>query len=226
MKKYTLAIIPLLAILLFMSCDGFMDIHKDYIKDGEIIYAPKPDTISFNSGNGRLLFKCRTYNATNVETINVYWNDHLDSLIIPVELKTGYDSISVILDNMIEKSYTFNVRTTDIFGHKSLYATDFGVSYGEIYISSLSNRRIKSINVIEGITKVEWYSSMKGMVETEIKYLNAENKEVVTKVLAEDYEVELENALPNSPIEYRSMYKPDKFSIDTLATDWSKDERQ
>ena len=41
--------------------------------------------------------------APNVRSIDVYWNDGLDSLIVPVELKTGYDSMSIILENMEEK---------------------------------------------------------------------------------------------------------------------------
>ena len=115
----------LASVLSFFSCEDFMDIHKEYIEGGEIIYAPKPDTISFIAGKDRILFNCRTYNAPNVRTIDVYWNEGLDSLIIPVELNTGYDSISVVLEDMEEKSYSFNVRTTDNYGHKSLYLTEF-----------------------------------------------------------------------------------------------------
>ena len=105
----------------------------------------------------RILFNCRTYNAPNVRSIDVYWNDGLDSLIVPVELKTGYDSISIILENMEEKSYTFDVRTTDNFGHKSLYLTDFGTSYGEIYQSRLSDRRIKTVSLSDKGGIVTWY---------------------------------------------------------------------
>ena len=136
----------IISILSITSCDDFMDIHKEYIEGGEIIYAPKPDSVSFIAGKGRILFNCRTYNAPNIRSIDVFWNDGLDSLIIPVELKTGYDSISVILDDMEEKSYTFNIQTTDNFGHKSLFLTDFGTSYGETFHSTLNDRRIKSVS--------------------------------------------------------------------------------
>ena len=106
MKRiYSLAILATF-ILSFTSCEDFMDMHKEYIKGGEIIYAPKPDSVYFIAGKGRVLFNCRTYNAPNVRSIDVYWNDGLDSLII-----------SVILDNLEEKSYTFKIQATDNFGH-------------------------------------------------------------------------------------------------------------
>ncbi len=146
MKRiYSLAILAA-SILSFTSCEDFMDMHEEYIEGGEIIYAPKPDSVSFIAGKGRVLFNCRTYNAPNVRSIDVYWNDGLDSLIIPVELKTGYDSISVILDNLEEKSYTFNIQTTDNFGHKSLFMTDFGTSYGDTYQATLNDRLIESLS--------------------------------------------------------------------------------
>ena len=93
MKRIYGIVAFVVSVLSFVSCDDFMDVHKEYIEDGEIIYAPKPDTIGFIAGKNRILFNCRTYNTPNVRSIDVYWNDGLDSLIVPVELKTGYDSI-------------------------------------------------------------------------------------------------------------------------------------
>lgn len=36
------------------------------------------------SSKGRILFNSRAYNAPNVRSVDVYWNNGLDSLIIPV----------------------------------------------------------------------------------------------------------------------------------------------
>ncbi len=33
------------------SCDKFTDVHAEYIKGGEIIYAVKPDSIVFVAGS-------------------------------------------------------------------------------------------------------------------------------------------------------------------------------
>lgn len=206
--------------LFFASCDDFMDVHKEYIEGGEIIYAPKPDTINFVAGKGRILFNCRTYNAPNVRSIDIYWNDGLDSLIVPVELKTGYDSISVILDNMEEKSYTFDVRTTDNFGHKSLYLTDFGTSYGEIYQSRLSDRRIKTVSLSDRGGTVTWYFSPSDLVRSEIRYTKNDGSQSIAATPSTKDVIELPDIKPGSTIEYRSLFIPEVIAIDTFATAW------
>lgn len=220
MKKIYALIAFLLSGLFIISCDDFMDVHKEYIEGGEIIYAPKPDSLRFIAGKGRILFKCRTYNAPNVRSIDVYWNDGLDSLIIPVELNTGYDSLSVILDDMGEKSYTFNVRTTDNFGHKSLYQTAFGTSYGEIFQSTLNDRRIKNISLSDKEGVLEWYSAPKNLVKNEIRYVKKDGSQVTVEMPSTDYIIKLPEAKAGSSIEYRSLYTPEKECIDTFVTAW------
>lgn len=220
MKRIYILAAFVMSILSFSSCEDFMDIHQEYIEKGEIIYAPRPDSINLIAGKGRILFNCRTYNAPNVRSIDVYWNDGLDSLIIPVELKTGYDSISVMLDDLSEKSYTFNVRTTDNFGHKSLFLTDFGSSYGDIFQSSLIDRRIKAVTLSEKSGIVEWYSVPDGLVRNEIRYVKSDDSQAVAKMPATDQQIELLDVKGGSSFEFRSLFIPEEASIDTFATAW------
>lgn len=220
MKKIYGLLAFVASVLFFSSCDDFMDVHKEYIEGGEIIYAPKPDTINFIAGKGRILFNCRTYNAPNVRSIDIYWNDGLDSLIVPVELKTGYDSISVILDNMEEKSYTFDVRTTDNFGHKSLYLTDFGTSYGETYQSRLSDRRIKTVSLSDKGGAVTWYFAPGDLIRSEIRYMKNDGSQSVAATPSTKDVIELPDIKPGSTIEYRSLFIPEVIAIDTFTTAW------
>lgn len=220
MKKRYALVVFFVSILSLCACEDFMDIHKDYLEGGEIIYAPKPDTISFFAGKGRIQFKCRTYNAPNVRSIDVYWNEGLDSLIIPVKLKVGYDSISVILNDMEEKSYTFNVRTTDNFGHKSLFLTNFGTSYGNIYKSRLIDRRIKKISLLQSIAKVEWYFAPTDLLRSEIRYVKNDNSQALVEIPSNTSMVELSDIKSDSEIEYRSVFVPEKGAIDMFVTEW------
>lgn len=224
MKKIYGIVAFVVSVLFFSSCDDFMDVHKEYIEGGEIIYAPKPDTINFIAGKNRILFSCRTYNAPNIRSIDVFWNDGLDSLIIPVELKTGYDSISVVLDNMKEKSYTFNTRTTDNFGHKSLYVTDFGSSYGDTYLSRLSDRRIKTVSLSDKGGAATWYFAPGDLVRSEIRYTKKDGSQSVAETSSTKDMVELPDIKPGSTVEYRSLFIPEVEAIDTFATAWKAHE--
>lgn len=214
----------LLGISVLSSCEDFMDIHKKYIEGGEIIYAPKPDTISFIAGKERIQFHCRAYNAPNVKEVNLYWNDGLDSLIIPVSFGAAYDSIEVILNNMEEKSYTFNVVMVDNYGHKSLTVTDFGTSYGTAYQSTLNDRRIKELTFMETGGVIEWYSPMDGLVRNEIRYTKSDGTQAEVWMPADAYSVTLPSPEPGSSFMYRSLYIPEEQAIDTFATDWVQSE--
>lgn len=220
MKRIYSLFIFILGISALSSCDDFMDVHKEYIEGGEIIYAPKPDTISFVAGKERILFHCRTYNAPNVKSVDVYWNDGLDSLIIPVSLGSGYDSLDVVLDNMPERSYTFNVHTTDHFGHRSLSVTNFGSSYGASYQSTLNDRRIKGISLFDTGGVIDWYSSMEGLVRNEVRYTRKDGTEAMVSLTAKEYSVTCPDIQSGSTFEYRSLYIPEEVAIDTFATAW------
>lgn len=220
MKRIYSLLAFILCVSVLSSCDDFMDVHKEYIEDGEIIYAPKPDTISFVAGKERILFHCRTYNAPNVKSVDIYWNDGLDSLIIPVSLGAGYDSLNVVLDNMPEKSYTFNVHTTDHFGHVSLSVTNFGSSYGSSYQSTLNDRRIKAISLLDTGGVIDWYSSMEGLVRNEVRYTRKDGTEALACLPAGEYSVTCPDVQSGSTFEYRSLYIPEEEAIDTFATAW------
>lgn len=222
MKRIYSLVVFVISVLFFTSCDDFMDVHKEYIEGGEIIYAPKPDSVNFIAGEGRILFNCRTYNAPNVRSVDVYWNDRLDSLIIPVELSTGYDSISVILDNMEEKSYTFNIQTTDNFGHKSLFVTSFGTSYGDVYRATLNDRGIKSLSLSDKEGTIEWYSAPMHLVRNEIRYIKNDGSQTTVKISSIDNLAKLPDVKPGSTFEYRSLYIPEEVAIDTFATAWKE----
>ena len=222
MKRIYSLVAFAVSVLFFTSCDDFMDVHKEYIEGGEIIYAPKPDSVNFIAGEGRILFNCRTYNAPNVRSVDVYWNDRLDSLIIPVELSTGYDSISVILDNMEEKSYTFNIQTTDNFGHKSLFVTSFGTSYGDTYRATLNDRGIKSLSLSDKEGTIEWYSAPLHLVRNEIRYIKNDGSQTTVKIPSIDNLAKLPDVKPGSTFEYRSLYIPEEVAIDTFATAWKE----
>lgn len=210
------------ALCLFSSCGDFMDIHKEYIEGGEIIYAPKPDTISFVAGKGRILFRCRAYNSPNVKTVNVYWNDSLDSLIIPVSFNAGIDSIEQVLDNMPEKSYTFNVCMVDNFDHRSLTVVNFGSSYGDAYAETLNNRRIKNVSLTDKGGTVDWYSATEGLVRNEVRYVRNDGSTAVVPMPASQYSVTCPDVKAGSSFEYRSLYIPEEEAIDTFATEWIK----
>lgn len=219
MKKLYGFFLILMLLSMICSCEDFMDVHKEYIKNGEMIYAPKPDSVAFIAGKERILFRGWMYNGVNVKTIHVVWNDGIDSISIPVSFKTEMDSIEVMLTNMPERSYTFNIYSIDNFGHRSLVVTDFGSSYGEIYFSSLIDRRIKEISLTDKFGTIEWFSAPDGLVANEVKYIKTDGTTAVASMPAAEYSMDID-VKAGTLFEYRSLFIPETEAVDTFYTEW------
>lgn len=222
MKKVYNYIFVLSAFFSFVSCDNFMDVHEEYIKGGEIIYAPKTDSVLFVAGKGRVMFYFWLYNSPNVKTVNLYWNAGQDSLITPVSPSTGLDSMNVLIPNLPEGSYTFNVKTTDSFGHNSLFVTGFGNSYGDFFQSSISNRRIRDVGLTDEGGQISWFTSLEGMVRTEVRYLTNDGDQKIISASSDETIITCPNAKAGSSFEYRSLFIPEEQSIDTFSVEWTQ----
>lgn len=226
MKRIYGFIVLLLSVLSFTACEDFMDLHKEFIEGGEIIYAPKPDSIAVYAGNERVEVKCWLYNAVNVRSVGVYWNSGADSLILKTDelgrtFNTGMDSVSITIPTKEEKTYTFNVRTTDNNGHKSLFSTALGSSYGQIYLSGLSDRRIQSINLDKDHTAtITWFSKLESLVANEVRYITNDDESSIVRIPATQKVMILPNAKALQSFELRSLYIPEENAVDTFATAW------
>lgn len=220
MKKIHYIGLWMLCACLLTACDDLMDTHKEFIQGGEIIYAPKPDTIFFVAGKNRVEANYTISKAPNVNSVNIYWNSGQDSLITQVELSTEEVNGKIILPSLKEKSYTFTIQLQDKYGHKSLEVTSFGTAYGENYQNSLTGRRIKQMqsNAEGGI--VEWDIAQDGLVYNELKYTDVNGKTQELRMEADQGSILCPNAASGSNIEYRSAYIPEEASIDTFYTAW------
>jgi len=218
-------ILTFAVLLTLSSCENFMDVHQEYIKDGEIIYSPKVAATSFIAGNERILFLAALYKSPNVRSIDVFWNGRADSLIAPVTPTTEIDIFEIMIPNLPERSYTFDIRTTDIFGHKSLWSTDFGNSYGANYLNTLGNRRLNEVSMVEinGAPggRVTFYSAADLLVRNEVRYTKSDGSTAIVTLPADLSEIECPDAKGGSTIDYRSFYIPEEEAIDTFATDWA-----
>lgn len=210
----------MLLLTFAISCEDFMDIHKEYLEGGEIIYAPKPDSVVFIAGRNRILFKGWIYNGVNVQTLNVRWNSGQDSISIPVSFNTEMDSIEVIIDNLPEKSYTFDVYSLDNFGHRSLTVTNFGSSYSDLYAATLMPRRVKSMSLSEEEGVIEWFAAAEGLLGNEIRYVTNDGTTAVAYMDAGDYSLGID-VKAGTQFEHRSLYIPEEEAIDTFYTEWT-----
>src|SRR3546814_16295689 len=63
----------------------------------------------------------------------VYCNNGRDSVEVPINKTTGIDTVRVMIDNLQERIYTFEIVTYDNDGNKSVPSIGNGESYGDNY---------------------------------------------------------------------------------------------
>jgi hypothetical protein len=219
-KTYQNFIVSLIIAFCLIACEDMMDIHKKYVEGGEITYAPKLDSVQFLAGNNRILFQFWLKSAPNVRTVNLYWNSHADSLIIPVTPSAGLDSLSVFIENLEEQTYTFDALTTDIYGYSSLISSGISTSYGNIFQSTLNPRQINRILISSMEGTVSWYSSPVNLLATEVRYTDTNGEIQIIQTPANESSTICPQADPASTFEYRSLFLPEPVAVDTFYVDW------
>ena len=219
MKRIIIQYVSVAVIVLsfFVGCEDMTDIYQKYIENGEIVYAPKLDSMKFYAGQNQVYFKFWTFNATSVATVDVYWDE--DSLLIPVTPSSGRDSMMVAVPCHIEKSYTFKIRTTDIFGNHSLWTTDFANSYGELFQQSLTNRTVKSFELVGHNAQITWFPPVSNLVRSEIRYTDDFEQEQTVVVPAAQNTTPC-MGLTSNRFEIRSFFLPEADAVDSFAVNW------
>jgi hypothetical protein len=220
-NKYISLLAIWMGLFCFMSCDDFMDVHKKYVEGDEIIYAPKVDSMQFIAGREKILFRVWLRNSPNVRSVDVFYNNRTDSVIIPVTPSAELYNVNYILPDMGESAYTFEVRTTDSYGHQSLPTTGIGTSYGNNFQSQLNNR-IANISINEKLsqTQVTWLSASENLILSEMRYTTIGNEIKIIKVKPNESITPITDAADGSSFEYRSLFLPEPNAIDTFKLDW------
>ena len=232
MKKinYYSALIMLSVFVIFTSCNDTYEFHEKYTKDGEIIYTNKVDSLTTLSGNKRIEIKGYISNAFNVKEIEVFWDNGENSQLFEYSKSSNEtDLIELVIDNLEERAYEFEVYSKDSDGNKSIRVLTYGTVYGEVYRSNLTTRFINTFAFgSDNNVSLTFKDGDELTRNTEITYTNNNNEEVVN-ILATDESSSILVDLDNTkPIEYRTFYVPtpkdengNETSIDEFDADWS-----
>ncbi|GHS96701.1 chitobiase [Bacteroidia bacterium] len=226
MKKIYKKLLPLAGLIfIFSACENMMDIHEKYLEGGEIIYAPKLDSLQFYPGKERILFRFWLNNAPNVKEVVLYWDTRKDSLVIPVTPSSLLDSVSVFIPNLEERTYSFEAKTIDTYGHQSLLSTGISTAYGDIFQSTLGHRQLKELELNDIAGLVYWYTAPANLAATEVRYTDRDNNTQISWAPASESFNSCLEAKPNTTVEYRSLYIPEPNAVDTFYSEWRTEEK-
>ena len=222
MKKLSILFTLIFGLtLLFNACQDMEDIHSEYLRDGDIIYAPKPLIIETFAGHNRIALKYYLINAVNINKCVIEWEDGTNTKTIDITPSVPLDSVDIILTDMEEKSYIFKIHTIDKFGNRSIKEQVTGSSYAAKYLSGLTNRPLVSIEG-GGTTDsliVTWGTAQNGNTGVELMYKNGAGEMVSKMVRPEDDITIIKDWESESEMSYKSFFIPEETAIDTFVVD-------
>lgn len=222
--QWFLAMLVLAVTASFFSACSKMDAtYEDFIKDGQIIYPGKADSIEVHSGRGRLHLSWLASNDPKVTNAKIYWNNQTDSLEVPIEGRaSGQDTVVVSFDDLSEGSYVFEIYTFDSAGNRSVQTEVIGEVYGEAYESKLLSRPVDEVDFDEGVLKLNWGAVPDTTaIGSEIVYVDENENEQVLFVPESSVITEIDQYAVPGTFKHRTLYMPHITALDTFYSNYA-----
>jgi hypothetical protein len=224
MEKYNFKITAfyLIAVLFFgiYACTDDSDDWKKYIKGGEIVYTGKIDSVKVFSGKNRVFVQGVITSDPKVSELRVYWNLKQDSVVVPIVITSGIDTVSTYIDDLEENIYNFEFLTFDNQGNKSVSQSVTAEVYGDRYSSSLINRPI--VNAVpEGNNLSVNFADMDrstGVIGSELIYSSTDGSEKNVFIEIDSFSIDFVDYQSATAFNYRTLFVPEETAIDTFYT--------
>ncbi|SIR31619.1 DUF4998 domain-containing protein [Maribacter ulvicola] len=216
---YSIAVVLLIVM---SSCNQDMNqFHEEWLKDGEINYVGKVDSLIALGGDERIEFHYYLSDR-RAKFLTVNWLElGVDREVrVPIEKQESEEKFSFIIgenESILENDYTFTLVTDDDNGTKSIPFKTIGKVYGENYRKSLNNRLVTGFEVTDEGINLEFSSALNEDDQgIELTYNNGSENFVLTFGADELVEkIFLSNPDFSTPISYSTIYRPNN-SIDTF----------
>jgi len=223
-KKYnTATIVMAICCMALYACSKMDDTYDDFIKDGEIVYMAKVDSVKAYPGNNRLGLSMLLISDPRISKVKVFWEagGQADSVEKTIQRTAGVDTVRFSFPKLAEGTYTFYIYSYDNAGHRSIKTDVIGTVYGEKYINQLVNRAIKSGTHDAGTNTatIKWFGVGSDVIGEEIIYtdmLGVVKKQIEKHESLADSVTLLPAYAKGSAFQFRTLYKPAPNALDTF----------
>src|SRR5699024_5670400 len=93
-------VVYLLIAVLSISCSKMDAIYSDFLKEGELIYPAKADSLKVHPGDYKIKLSWVIFSDPKVSRAVVYWDNRRDSTEVTIPKSSRPDTIEVLLTNM------------------------------------------------------------------------------------------------------------------------------
>ena len=202
-------------IAIIIGCEDMDDIHSQYL-NGEIIYSGKLDTLLIRPGLYRAQLEGYTHLLGNSNKVIIEFDDRTEMFDIGDNLP---EIFSVIIENLDEDFYEFDVTTQDQEGNLSVPQTVSGYAVGDNFVNDQPPREINDFTFETDGNFVNFFGNAESefVIYTTVDYENENGSVTRDTLFFEDNRIELINFLPQGNITTRAYIQSGLRGIDTVA---------
>ena len=222
MKRFYFLIFVVAAFFV-CSCDKQDDTYRKYIVPGGYNYPAKPQEVKTQSGYLKVSISWKVSLDPAVKYAKIYWDSSRDSLDIDYSAAVN-GRVSALINNLEDRSYTFNIVNFDESGNRSLPYEVTVSPYGDGWLSTHAERRIVTAEMRDSNAVVTMGTPIGEMTATKFRYRKNDGTtvELNETLSADESVISLPDALKGKFFEYQSAYCPEN-GIDTVWTgNWVK----
>lgn len=224
-------LIVLGTVLLTYSCKPSDYYYGEYLKNGEIYYPGRVDSLSIIPGNQRGILRFKVTTDPKVNSVRVYLRSSLSPTAevknYPIEASEHGKIKLITLDGLSEATYTANVYSFTNQGDSSRSVASSQFIYGQSYIRTLVNRSFSKFDkananehflVLARENNLPRQGTFYPMQFTEVTYRNNSGDSTTVRITPYEDFASLKNIASPSTVKYRTVYKPVQASIDYFYT--------
>ena len=194
------------------SCDGMDATYKEFIEEGPIVYIGRVDSLKAYAGRNRAMLEWQKLLDPRAKTAKIFWENRTRSTELQLTDKAGLTQ--VIVKDLAEGSYVFEVCTYDTHGNSSIMSEVPCTVYGDVYEKLLFNTKVKTAVFKNDVLTITFAASLEPtFFGSEITYMSVDGGDKTVILKTPETQIKIDDFAGNRII-YRSVYLPEETAID------------
>jgi hypothetical protein len=212
----------LLLALIVAGCSKKNEAYKDLLTGGEIYYPGIVQNAGYRAGNLRTMLVWNPSPDPKIVSYKIFWNNKQDSMTVAANSHNPQDTVGVIVPDLIEGTYNFNVYSIDGEDRSSISVNINGVRvYGSKYMGGLFNRSYNADNpylldLLSGSVRIQFNAADSINTGTLILYTDNSDQQRTLDLSGDSSGITLTDFKFGTTVTYQSSYIPQRNALDTF----------
>ncbi|GCB33373.1 hypothetical protein KGMB02408_03180 [Bacteroides faecalis] len=214
MKKMRYIIVLLCVSITLFSCTDLVGTFEKFQENGEINYVGKIDSLKVHEGLHKIQFEGFLYYAETATDVIIKWDDQQYTQSLEGYGKT--DVLEILLEDLEEDLYVFNVYTVDKNNNRSIVTTLQANVYGDKFIAAQNPVLYTYTSNGTGGFTLMW-NEIPTLMQVLLEYTNHDGDKRTVVVPAFTMQTEIADIQPDTQLKITTCVKPNKDALEYIS---------